>query len=61
MNEDEDSNNAENHLKARKKLIDTLLTRCYDKNSFCRSHVLSCFSDLCENNVIPKDYLMKIL
>ena len=61
ISNDEDTENVEHHDKARKKLIDTLLTRIYDKNSFCRSHVLFIFSDLCENNVIPKEYLMTLL
>lgn len=53
----ENLDNEENHLKAKKNLLDTLITRIYDKNSYSRSCVLGVLANLCEKNVIPHDYL----
>ncbi|KRX03620.1 Armadillo-type fold [Pseudocohnilembus persalinus] len=59
--QEEDENNADNHLKQKKKLLDTLISRIYDKHAFCRSAVLQVLSDLCEENTIPVDYLQHLL
>lgn len=48
-------------MKAKKKLLDTLITRIFDKHAYCRSCVLGVLGDLCSENVVPKDYLMPIL
>lgn len=53
-------NNQENHITMKKKLLDKLILRIYDKISFCRSHVLGVLSSLCEGNTIPRDYLFQI-
>ena len=42
-------------------MLDTLITRIYDKNSYSRSCVIGVLFDLAEDNVIPHDYLMPLL
>ena len=59
--EDEnDMNNQENHIIMKKKLLDKLILRVYDKHAFCRSHILGVLSSLCESNTVPRDYLFEI-
>lgn len=53
-------NNQENHSAMKKKLLDKLIVRVYDKHAFCRSHILSILSGLCESNTIPREYLFDI-
>lgn len=43
------------------KLLDKLIQRVYDKNAFARTYVLGVLSQLCEDNVIPLEYLKPIL
>lgn len=45
----------------KKKLLDKLIPRVYDKHAYCRSHVLGILSNLCEANTVPRDYLFEIL
>lgn len=58
--EENDMNNQENHIMMKKKLLDKLIPRVYDKHAYCRSHILGVLSSLCEGNTVPRDYLFEI-
>ena len=60
VEDESDMNNLENHNAMKKKLLDKLLLRVYDKHAFCRSHILGILSGLCEGNTVPRDYLFDI-
>lgn len=51
------NSDSEENKKSKDKFITTLLQRIYDKNSFCRSHVLNILATLAEENVVPKKHL----
>ena len=59
--EEEGLDNQDTHKKAKGRLLDKLLKRVNDKHAYSRSNVLKAFVDLCTSNVIPKEYLQKIL
>lgn len=60
LDKEDDSNFQENHLNMKKKLLERLIQRVYDKHAFCRSHSLGLLANLCENNTIPRDFLMEV-
>lgn len=60
VEDESDMSNLENHNVMKKKLLDKLILRVYDKHAFCRSHILGILSNLCEENTIPRDYLFDI-
>ena len=41
----------------KKRLLDKLLKRIYDKHAFARSHTLGTLASLCKENFIPLDYI----
>ena len=59
--EDEDEDNKENRLKAKNRFLDKLVKRINDKHAYSRSHLLKVFLDLCNSNVVPKEYLSVLL
>ena len=60
-NEEKESAAKESHKVVRKKLLDHLLRRVYDKNAHARTSTLTVLCDLCEKNCIPQDTLLSVL
>ncbi len=58
---DDDPENQDNQNKTKRKLLDKLLTRIYDKHAFARSHVVGIWIELCQEDVVPKEYLLELL
>jgi len=58
---DDDLDTQDAHKKAKIRLLDKLVRRVNDKHAYCRSHVLKAFVDLCNSNVVPKQYLRVML
>lgn len=48
-------------MNMKKKLLDRLIHRVYDKHAHGRTHVLGILASLCEENVVPVDFLQPIL
>ena len=59
--EDEDHQNMKNYENKKLKLLEKLLTRIFDKHAHCRSQALSVLCTLCQENVVPIEFLHPIL
>ncbi len=57
---EDDSLFQENHKNMKKKLLERLIQRVYDKHAFCRSNVLGILANLCEENTIPRNFLLEV-
>ncbi len=58
---DDNINDLERNSAMKNKLLNRLLQRVHDKQAFCRTNVLGVLGNLCQDNVIPKEFLVLIL
>ena len=61
IEDEKDAQQIENHNVVKKKLLETLLRRVYDKNAYSRSETMEILCDLCEKNCIPQEFLQDVL
>lgn len=61
MQEEEDFESQQNHIQMKKRLLERLIKRVYDKHAYARSNILGLLQQLCEENVVPADFLQPVL